>query len=144
MGGFDTTFTRDGTFGNEDMDLALRLLKDGNKITFNPGAISYQKSVITPQQYLIQYRQAGRADVTLAEKHPEKANEIYDPWAVEYPRDARIWRHFRIPVRWIVLALMQLGWEGERLIQLYWWVWRMEYCQGVREQGGNPRIAWNR
>jgi len=141
MGGFDTTFTRSGTFGNEDMDLAIRLLKDGRKVAFNPRAISHQRYVITPRQYLVQYRQAGRADVILAQKHPEKAQEIYDPWAVEYPGDAKMWRYFRIPARWIVLGLLHLGMEGKRVIQLFWWVWRMEYCHGVREQGGNPRIA---
>jgi GT2 family glycosyltransferase len=40
VGGFDTGFTRDGTFGGEDLDLSRRLVAAGARIVFNPDAIS--------------------------------------------------------------------------------------------------------
>jgi peptidoglycan/xylan/chitin deacetylase (PgdA/CDA1 family)/GT2 family glycosyltransferase len=70
VAGFDTRFTAGGTFGAEDTDFLYRLLNSGLRARFAPGAVSYQRYVVTPEQCLRQWRQAGRADVALTRKHP--------------------------------------------------------------------------
>jgi glycosyltransferase involved in cell wall biosynthesis len=48
LGGFDMSFTKQGTFGNEDRDFACRLLAAGRRIVFNPDAISWQTYIVRP------------------------------------------------------------------------------------------------
>ena len=76
IGGFDTSFTRGGSFGGEDIDFGYRLQKAGYRIVFNPAAISWQRYIVGPKQYFRQWRQAGRSDAELSRKHPERAAEI--------------------------------------------------------------------
>ena len=76
LGGFDTTFTRDGSFGGEDLDLGRRLVAGGCRVVFNPAAVSRQR-IVTPRQYLRQWRQAGGADVRLARKYPDEAERVF-------------------------------------------------------------------
>ena len=59
IGGFDTDFTRDGAFGNEDLELGHRLRQLGQQIVFNERAVSRQRYVVTPAQYLSQWRRGG-------------------------------------------------------------------------------------
>src|SRR5207302_2863525 len=47
--GFDTQFTRGGSFGNEDLDFGFRLLREKYHIVFNPNAISWQYYVVQPR-----------------------------------------------------------------------------------------------
>lgn len=133
LGGFDMNFTRNGTFGNEDRDLACRLFDAGYKIAFNPKAISWQTYIVTPRQHLRNYRQAGAADVNLAGKYPDRSHRIFDSEGVESWMDKLVWRWFRWPLVQIVLALLEFGKEDLWRIELFRWVWRLEYCQGVRE-----------
>jgi glycosyltransferase involved in cell wall biosynthesis len=133
MHGFDTAFTRRGTFGNEDRDLACRLLKAGHTIVFNPDAVSWQTYVVTPRRFLRNYRQAGGADVRLARKHPDLAGRIFNPECVQSWTDALVWRWFRWPASRLALAVLERGTEPSWCVRLFWWTWKMEYCQGVRE-----------
>ena len=50
-----------------------------------PDAISSQRYVVTPDQYLRQWRQAGRADAMLARKHPDLAAALLDEHAGRTP-----------------------------------------------------------
>jgi len=131
--GFDTNFTRNGTFGNEDRDLACRLLDAGYKIAFNPKAISWQIYVVSPGQFLRNYRHAGAADVHLATKYPDRSDRIYNPECVESMMDRLVWRWFRQPIRWLALRLIEKGRPEEWRIDLFWRAWKLEYRQGVRE-----------
>jgi len=133
LNGFDTNFTRRGTFGNEDRDLACRLLKAGHKIVFNPDAISWQTYIVKPRQFLRNYRQAGGADVRLAAKHPDFADRIFNPECVESRMDTLLWRWFRWPASMITLICLERGGEYAWCKRLFWWVWRMEYCRGARK-----------
>lgn len=76
IGGFDTSFTAGGTFGAEDTDFLHRLLASGVEVRFAHEAVSHQWYVVTPEQNLRQWRQAGRADVALTRKHPELSAEL--------------------------------------------------------------------
>lgn len=137
VAGFDTDFTKGGTFGNEDLDFGYRLLKDGYNIVFNINAISWQKYVVTPRQHLRQYHNAGRADVVFIRKHPELAENVL--WIrPESWRERLFWRWFLAPMRWFLLTAIDAGFKNHRLTKLYYKIWAMEYWQGVREAGGIP------
>jgi glycosyltransferase involved in cell wall biosynthesis/peptidoglycan/xylan/chitin deacetylase (PgdA/CDA1 family) len=146
LGGFDTDFTRGGTFGNEDVDFGHRLLKGGHRLVFNPRAISWQKYVVQPGHYLRQWRQAGRADVLFARKHPDQAETLlklnWKPWIHH-----GIWRLLlRYPIsaaplvacaRAVVLRLV--AWRPTARVERWFRrVQDMEYWRGVQEAGGIP------
>jgi glycosyltransferase involved in cell wall biosynthesis len=77
LGGFDTAFTKDGAFGDEDIDFGVRLLERA-RVVFNPDAISYQRYIVTPRQLLRQWGEAGEADVLFAHKHPTRAARLFE------------------------------------------------------------------
>jgi peptidoglycan/xylan/chitin deacetylase (PgdA/CDA1 family)/glycosyltransferase involved in cell wall biosynthesis len=137
LGGFDIKFTQGGSFGNEDLDFGLRLTKGGYKVFFNPKAISWQKYVVTPRQYLRQYLHAGRADVLFARLHPEEATKMFH--RPESLMDRLIWRWFRGLIRGFVLTVLELGSQRSFIVQLFSWLVNLEYYQGVREAGGIPK-----
>lgn len=138
LGGFSTRFTKGGSFGNEDLDFGLRLQKANYKVAFNPKAISWQKYVVTPRQYLRQYRQAGRADILFARIHPDQTAHLFNrsqTWSDQY-----IWRWFRWLLRWLLLTVIDFGLAGSRTARLFAWLVNLEYYQGVREAGGIPKV----
>lgn len=137
--GFDTDFTVSGSFGNEDTDFGYRLLQQDYKIVFNPNAISWQKYVVTPRQYLRQWRQAGRADVVFVRKHPEQAPNIFIPRRAESWKDRFIYRWLRWLIRWFVLALIDMGVSDSITTPLFFKLRNLEYWRGVREAGGKPK-----
>lgn len=75
-GGFDETFNVDGAFGAEDTDFLHRLLESGAVVRYAAGAVTWQRYVVTPDQYLRQWRQGGRADAALLRKHPRLAGSL--------------------------------------------------------------------
>jgi len=141
LSGFDMTFTRNGTFGNEDRDLACRLLDAGYKIVFNPKAISWQTYIVTPRQFLRNYRQAGAADVNLARKHPGRSDQIFNPECIESTMDRLVWRRFRQPIRWAALRFIEKEKPEQWKISLFWRAWKLEYFQGIRDGKMEQRIA---
>jgi glycosyltransferase involved in cell wall biosynthesis len=136
--GFDTQFTQDGFFGNEDVDFGYRLVKEHFKIVFNPDAVSRQRYVVTPRQYLKQYRQAGYSAVALARKHPEQINQVFPSNRRETNIDRYLGRWIRPVVRLFVLTMIDLGFENKKTLKLFQWVRKLEWCRGVREGGGIP------
>jgi glycosyltransferase involved in cell wall biosynthesis/peptidoglycan/xylan/chitin deacetylase (PgdA/CDA1 family) len=141
IGGFDTDFTRDGAFGNEDLDLGHRLRQAGQQIVFNERAVSRQRYVVTPAQYLRQWRQVGRADVMLARKHPEEADGLFHRSRTERRLDRLLFRWLGPALRPAVLKLVDSRALGPRTVNLYFRLVDLEYFQGVREAGGIPGRA---
>jgi peptidoglycan/xylan/chitin deacetylase (PgdA/CDA1 family)/GT2 family glycosyltransferase len=149
VGGFDTNFTRGGSFGNEDIDFGYRLMLAGYRIVFNPEAISWQNYVVHPRQYLRQWRQAGRADVAFARKHPEQAKTLFALNGASTRINRRLWRPLAsVPVMtipllaalgWLAVTLMERGVQTAALARLFFEVRALEYWTGVREGGGMPR-----
>jgi glycosyltransferase involved in cell wall biosynthesis len=147
--GFDTDFTRDGSFGDEDLDLGYRVMAAGHRVVFNPYAISYQNYIVTPRHHLRQVRQAGQADVTFAKKHPDQTAVIFQDRPGRWTRP-EVWRAlaalrpvsapFTATFRWLVMALVDNGLEGAKAKRLFYEVYEMEYWRGVREAGGRPRM----
>lgn len=141
MGGFDTNFTEGGSFGNEDLDFGLRLQGEGYRIAFNLNAISWQKYVVTPRQYLRQWRQAGQADVLLVRKYPEKVDEVFNHQRIR-PQSSKkhfLWKYFRWFIRWVILAIVDLNLSHNTIAKLFFALRDLEYWQGVRDAGGIPK-----
>jgi peptidoglycan/xylan/chitin deacetylase (PgdA/CDA1 family) len=76
IGGFDTSFTRDGLFGGEDLDFGYRARKGGLRVVFNQAALSYQLWTVDPAAYMRRSREAGRAAEELVVKHPELRHDL--------------------------------------------------------------------
>lgn len=77
VGGFDEAFTEPGRYGNEDMDLGLRLAEAGARIRRIPDVV--RTDLVTDEPTLLRrWQQVGRADVELARKHPQVAGQPID------------------------------------------------------------------
>lgn len=89
VGGFDEDFT---LYGNEDLELALRLRQAGVQVVFRPGAWArqdYSKSFAEVAQDNLD---KGRTAVLLASKHPDVLAELK---LSTYARAPRKWRVLR-------------------------------------------------
>lgn len=152
LGGFDDAFTRDGTYGDEDLDFGQRLLDAGCRVVFNPGAVSWQRYVVTPKQHLRQWRQTGSADVGFARKHPQRAEALFagrrpDSRFLEIPGLAALLSAILRPP---ILFLANRA-KGGSATMFRWFrrVRMLEYWRGVLEAGGIPRprplrvLAWH-
>lgn len=152
LGGFDDAFTRNGTYGDEDLDFGQRLLDAGCRVAFNPEAVSWQRYIVTPRQHLRQWRQTGRADVGFARKHPHRAEALFaarrpNRMVLEIPGLAALLSAILRPP---VLFLSNRA-KGGSAAMFRWFrrVRMLEYWRGVREAGGIPRprplrvLAWH-
>jgi glycosyltransferase involved in cell wall biosynthesis len=138
LAGFDTGFRQQATSSNEDLDFGLRLLQEGHRVVFNPKAITWQNYVITPRQYLRQWREAGLGDIRFVRKHPDQLVAIFPP------RKLRQRRRWMIPpvaavLRWIVLRRVEQGRTDGLTARWFAKVKWQEYWRGVAEAGGIPR-----
>ena len=76
LGGFDSRFTADGTFGGEDVELGWRARRRSIPVTYLPGAISHQVYRKTFAALCRNIRDAGAADIMMAATHPEVASHL--------------------------------------------------------------------
>ena len=137
LNGFDTGFRQEITSSNEDLDFGQRLLKAGCHVVFNANAISWQNYIVTPHQYLRQWREAGRADVRLARKHPDLKAMIFTPRKLE---QRRWWMIGPIAAVLRSVVLQRVG-RGRTDARTALWFRRVrwhEYWRGVAEAGGIP------
>ena len=65
IGGFAESFTQDGRYGNEDLDLGRRLIASGAAVWFVPEASTAQYYCVTADQHLRQMRDLGSSDLLL-------------------------------------------------------------------------------
>lgn len=137
VGGFDESFTREGAYGGEDLDLGRRLLDSGCRVVFDPEAISRQRYVVTPREYLRQWRDSGRSSVLLARRHPAQTEAIFRRRETGF--DRIVGRPLRPLFRELVLALAATGLEGPRITRWFYRVRNLEFFRGTREAGGRPR-----
>jgi GT2 family glycosyltransferase len=100
VGGFDESF---GVYGNEDVELALRLRAAGVELAYDPTALArqkYDKDLVGLQR---DTEQKGRTTVLLARAHPEvfgslrlaAPDDSSRPWLVA--RAALLWATRRLP-----------------------------------------------
>ena len=150
VAGFDADFTEGGSYGHEDMDLGYRLLGSGAKAAFNPYALSYQTYVVTPKHHLRQIRQAGRASVAFARKHPEQAAAILSHHSRGRSTRPEIWRAVAAlrpltspvtaAIRTAALRRAEKHPDDPQARKLFFEAFEMAYWQGVREGGGLPKL----
>lgn len=150
VGGFDEAFTAKGEYGNEDLDLGMRLRDAGCRVIFNPRAVSHQRYIVTPRQNLRQRRQAGKADVAFAHKHPGRARTIFREHAEGRIGSRWVWRGLlAVPVAGTVVAtalteaVLRTAEAFPRLplMRPYRGVRNLAYWRGVRDAGGVPRAG---
>jgi peptidoglycan/xylan/chitin deacetylase (PgdA/CDA1 family) len=150
VGGFDTRFTVGGSFGNEDIDFGYRLMTAGYSIVFCSTAVSHQRYVVSPAQHLRQWRQAGRADVAFARKHPQEATTLFELNGASSRLARRIarplskaplWQIWTAPLCWLAVALASLNLQDRCTVALFQIMRALEYWRGVWEAGGIPTYA---
>ncbi len=142
VGGFDVSFTREGLFGGEDLDLGYRLLAAGYEIVFEPAAISRQYYDVDPGSYLRRAREAGRSDRELVAKHPELAQRLQGSPNFTTRRSRLLLAPFlRLPMAWsaplraLAVAVARSGRNTPRLRRLFFSVRTLEYLRGRSETG---------
>jgi GT2 family glycosyltransferase len=95
VGGFDESF---GIYGNEDVELALRLRKSGVELGYDPGALAYQSYDKDLGGLQRDTMAKGRTTVQLARSHPE----VFPDLRLANPDDgSRPW----LALRAVLLAL---------------------------------------
>jgi glycosyltransferase involved in cell wall biosynthesis len=72
-GGFDEGFRG---YGFEDYELGYRLVQRGMRFVFDPTAVNYHWHPVTFASDLVRKREAGRAAVYFAARHPSRALRI--------------------------------------------------------------------
>jgi glycosyltransferase involved in cell wall biosynthesis len=143
LGGFDDAFTGGGTFGNEDLDLGVRLL-DGYTVRFNPRAVSHQRYMVTPRQHMRQWSEAGRADVAFARKHPRRAAELFDLRGATRPRVCFLARPLaavpgaRQVLQRLAVRVAERSPDSRLAGPLFFFARDVVYWSAVRAAGGSP------
>jgi GT2 family glycosyltransferase/peptidoglycan/xylan/chitin deacetylase (PgdA/CDA1 family) len=137
IGGFDVSFTRDGLFGGEDIDLGYRLKEADYRLVFNPAAISRQYYDVGPLQYLDRAREAGRSDRELVAKHPELADRLATAPRFTTRRSRLLLEPlvgasagWIAPLRALAAAIVRSGRTGARARRVFFAVRTLEYQRG--------------
>jgi GT2 family glycosyltransferase/peptidoglycan/xylan/chitin deacetylase (PgdA/CDA1 family) len=140
VGGFDSSFTREGLFGGEDIDFGLRVVKAGLVVVYNPAAISYQYYDVDPAAYLRRARETGRSEEELVLKHPEQTSRIEQGPAFHTRRSRWLLGPlvlapgaFSWPLRTAVTALVRGGRQEALVRRLFFGLRTMEHLRGVRQ-----------
>ncbi len=139
LGGFDTSFTREGLFGGEDIDFGYRVVKAGLRVVFDPEAISYQYYDVDPEAYLRRARETGRSEEELVLKHPEQAGRLGGAPAFHTRRSrwllgplvkAPEWAGR--PLRKLAVALVRGGHRDQWTRRLFFGLRTVEHQRGAR------------
>ncbi len=140
VGGFDTSFTREGLFGGEDIDFGLRVVKAGFRVVYNPAAISYQYYDVDPGAYLRRTREAGRSEEELVLKHPEQANRLDEGPAFHTRRSRWLLGPLVVapealsrPLRAAATALVRSGRQDAWVRRLFFGLRTTEHLRGARQ-----------
>jgi len=116
IGGYDESFT---VYGNEDVDLSLRLQRAGVELAYDAGALAHQEFDKQLQAVLRDNLEKGHTAVALARLHPE----VFDQLRLARPWDgSRQWLSLRAllfvlgrRLRWLPRALFAALCGLERL-----------------------------
>jgi glycosyltransferase involved in cell wall biosynthesis len=140
VGGFDTSFTREGLFGGEDIDFGYRVVKSGLGVVFNPRAVSLQYYDVDPADYLRRNRETGRSEEELVAKHPEQAGRREQAPAFHTRKSrwllgplVRAPDPLVTPLRSLVVGLVRNGRQGNRVRRLFFGMRTVEYRRGALE-----------
>lgn len=95
VGGFDEAFK---VYGNEDLELSLRLVRGGVTLVYNAEALAYQHYSKDFTALAHDTIAKGRTAVLLASKHPEAFRDLQ---LSTYARGSRQWRLLRTELLWL-------------------------------------------
>src|SRR6476620_5762014 len=93
VGGFDEAFTTGPVFANEDADIGVRLLARFD-VRYNPEAISRQRYVVTPRQYMERTSKLLAGDLHFLRKHPQYSREVLNARGL----GSRLGRYLLVPL----------------------------------------------
>jgi glycosyltransferase involved in cell wall biosynthesis/peptidoglycan/xylan/chitin deacetylase (PgdA/CDA1 family) len=140
LGGFDPSFTQEGLYGGEDLDMGYRVGKAGLRLVFNPAAISYQYYGVDPGDYTRRTRETGRSAQQLRAKHPELTQDLNA--GLEYrTRRSRILfgllghlpRAFSRPLETLAAGRVRAGKLDFHTYRLFFGLQTMEFQRGYRQ-----------
>lgn len=145
VGGFDEAFTRDGGYGNEDVDLGQRLLRNRAVVRRCPAAIADTEPTLDAERVLERERLVGRNDVRLVQRYPELMSEVFTH-KLTRSRAHRIagtallrtpWLALAVtPVRKTVTTMIAAGAVNSVLARAWSFCRAVQYWRGVIEAGG--------
>lgn len=157
VGAFDESFT---IYGNEDLELSVRLSKAGVKLVFSPEAIAYQHYTKDFAALARDNIAKGRTAVLLLSKHPETYHDLK---LSMYAHGSRKWRFLRagllqisrawagIP-KWIILFMTWLA--RHRIAQFnvccflaldyFYWLGARSSLRGMPEAGHGVTLCPDR
>jgi glycosyltransferase involved in cell wall biosynthesis len=148
-GRFDESFTRDGGYGNEDVELGVRLRRSGAIIARCDRAVADTEPILDAPRVLERERLTGRNDVRLVRRYPELASEVFGH-KLKTARSHRIvasavlatpWVSVLIrPLRAIVLGMIRLGVVSAPLATAWSCCRAVEYWRGVVDAGGRDVV----
>lgn len=148
LGGFDERFTAGGSYGNEDLDFAYRLLEGGHRVVHNPRAVSRQRYIVDAATHLRQYAHAGEADVTFARKYPEMAEWIFAKPRAQARVHRVLWRPVLraprlaalavAPFRAVITSRVDRGRMDRLTARSFFALRAVDYWRGVHRGGGIP------
>jgi glycosyltransferase involved in cell wall biosynthesis/peptidoglycan/xylan/chitin deacetylase (PgdA/CDA1 family) len=84
VGGFDESYTTGAAFSNEDADLGVRLLSRFD-VRHNPSAITHQRYVVCPREFMDRASKAAEGDLYFMSRHPQFAGELLEAKGVTKP-----------------------------------------------------------
>jgi glycosyltransferase involved in cell wall biosynthesis/peptidoglycan/xylan/chitin deacetylase (PgdA/CDA1 family) len=116
IGGFDEHYTAGEAFANEDADLGVRLVS-GFNVRRNWAAVTHQKYVVTPRQYMARAKKALQADLHFLGKHPQYSRELFEARGI----NSQLARFAYIPLGRIPFASKMIPaaavWMGEAALR---------------------------
>ena len=84
IGGFDEDYTTATAFSNEDADLGVRLVSRFN-VLHNPRAITHQRYVVSPREYMGRAPKAVAGDLHFLSKHPQFSRDVFEARGLRTP-----------------------------------------------------------
>jgi GT2 family glycosyltransferase len=109
-GGFDESFV---TYGLEDYELGVRLLRAGTPLRFDAAAVAWHPDIPALSLLITRQRELGRNAARLARLHPETTDLLFP--AVTPPRPRRVLRRLRLRSPAALLAVSRLALAGWRV-----------------------------
>ncbi|MBU1693645.1 MAG: glycosyltransferase [Verrucomicrobia bacterium] len=141
LGGFDETFR-----GGQDNDLAIKLLKAGHKIYFEPRARVEHLHENGSRRELCRHAEVyGRAALALVQRHPDYYNLERTRLLWKHPWLFRLWTPFKAAEQACRVFLGNPAWRRDLHlwpgIWLFFFMRRMSMARGLREllPDGAPR-----
>ena len=107
VGGFDESYTSGDAFANEDADLGVRLLERFD-VRHNPEAITRQRYVVTPREYMTRAPRAVAGELHFLTKHPQFSRELFDARGM----GTRLGRLAYLPLSRVPLVAKLVTWSA--------------------------------